>query len=185
MLRHIQTNMDKRVNAIIEKYFAKFKDDIRDYMNTQIHDEKIHQGLRPCDINQIIQFVYDYNRLVITPEEISPRRKRVSNVIPGMNRCSAKRASGEQCTRRRAKGCDFCGTHQNSTPNGQMTTEEENEQLMKLSNQQIEISAEDVDGIIYHVDTFNNVYNTEDILKGSDNPRIIGTFKKPTTITLF
>jgi len=41
----------------------------------------------------------------------------------------------------------------------------------------LEISSEDINGIIYHIDKFNNVYNTEDILKNVENPKIIGTYK--------
>ena len=37
----------------------------------------------------------------------------------------------------------------------------------------MEVSAEDIHGIIYYIDSFNNVYHTEDILEGKDNPRII------------
>jgi len=41
----------------------------------------------------------------------------------------------------------------------------------------LDISSEDINGIIYHVDKFNNVYNTEDILKNVENPRVVGTYK--------
>ena len=41
----------------------------------------------------------------------------------------------------------------------------------------VEIRAEDINGIIYHIDKFNNVYSTEDILKGVENPKIVATHK--------
>ena len=30
-----------------------------------------------------------------------------------------------------------------------------------------------IKGIVYYIDKFNNVYKTEDILEGRENPRII------------
>jgi hypothetical protein len=45
------------------------------------------------------------------------------------------------------------------------------------SRHNVEINAEDMNGIIYHTDKFGNVYNTEDILKGIENPRIVAMYK--------
>jgi hypothetical protein len=161
--------MEKRANMLIDTFIVKFKDDIR--------DKVISLGLDDVVANDIIQFVYDYDRLVIDHDAIA-RPKRTKTSIPIASRCSAKLANNEQCTRKRRKDCDFCGTHANSKPNGLMTNEEEHAEFLKSSNQKVEISAEDVNGIIYHVDSFGNAYNTEDILRGSENPRIIGTFTK-------
>jgi len=55
-----------------------------------------------------------------------------------------------------------------------MCTEEHPVQNTKHN---VEINAEDVIGIIHHVDKVNIVYNTEDILKGIENPRIVATYK--------
>lgn len=158
--------MDKRLNKRIETYVVKFKDDIRDKIN----------GLEFVDkekLSELIAFVYDYERLTLSKEDFS-KRKRVKNSIPGTNRCSAKRASGEQCARRRKTDCEFCGTHFKGAPHGLMCTEEHSVQTTK---QNVDINAEDVNGIIHHIDNFNNVYNTEDILKGVENPRIVATYK--------
>jgi hypothetical protein len=37
----------------------------------------------------------------------------------------------------------------------------------------VEVFAEEIFGIVYYVDKQNNVYNTEDILEGKPNPKII------------
>jgi hypothetical protein len=161
--------MDKRVNCLVESYVVKFKDDIRDKICSLNLDNAV--------ANDLVGFVYEYERLVISKDDVT-KRMRVKNSIPGTNRCSAKRATGEQCTRRRINDGEFCGTHVKSAPHGLMTNDEETEELLKSSNHRIEVSAEDVNGIIYHVDKFNNVYNTEDILRGCDNPRIIGSYNK-------
>ena len=161
--------MEKRANMLLETFIVKFKDDIR--------DKVVSLGLPEEEAHEIIQFVYDYERPVLTNNDIS-KPKRTKTTIPIASRCSAKLANNEQCTRKRRKDCDFCGTHANSKPNGLMTNEEEHAEFLKSSNQKVEISAEDVNGIIYHVDSFGNAYNTEDILRGSENPRIVGTFAK-------
>ena len=158
--------MDKRLNKKIETYVVKFKDDIRDKINSIELDDKEK-------LSEFIAFVYDYERLTLSKDDFS-KRKRVKNSIPGTNRCSAKRASGEQCTRRRKTDCEFCGTHFKGAPHGLMTTEEHPVQNAKHN---VDINAEDVNGIIHHVDKFNNVYNTEDILKGVENPRIVAAYK--------
>ena len=58
----------------------------------------------------LIEYVFDYERLCLTKEDFI-KRKRIKNAIPTSNRCNAKRANGEQCTRRRKYNCNFCGTH--------------------------------------------------------------------------
>lgn len=157
--------MDKRLNKRIETYVVEFKDHVRDKVN--------ELGIDKDKANELVQFVYDYERLVLTKEDFS-KRKRVKNSIPGTNRCSARRASGEQCTRRRKVDCEFCGTHFKGAPHGLMTNDDQPTAQQKYN---LDISSEDINGIIYHVDKFNNVYNTEDILKNVENPRVVGTYK--------
>ncbi len=158
--------MDKRLNKRIEMYIVKFKDDIRDKIKAQ--------GINDGDAHEIMQFVYDYERLTLSKDDFS-KRKRVKNSIPGTNRCSAKRANGEQCTRRRKDDCEFCGTHFKGAPHGLMGSDDQ--PTPPASRHNVEINAEDMNGIIYHRDKFGNVYNTEDILKGIENPRIVAMYK--------
>lgn len=157
--------MDKRLNKRIETYIVQFKDSIRDKVN--------ELNLNTDNANELVQFVYDYERLVLLKDDFN-KRKRVKNSIPGTNRCNARRASGEQCTRRRKTDCEFCGTHFKGAPHGLMTNSEE---PLAQHKHNLEISSEDINGIIYHIDKFNNVYNTEDILNNVENPKIIGTHK--------
>jgi hypothetical protein len=55
-----------------------------------------------------------------------------------------------------------------------MSTED---QPVSTAKHNVEINAEDLNGIIYHIDKFNNVYNTEDILKGIENPKVVANYK--------
>src|SRR6056300_1938412 len=102
--------MEKRLNKKFEEYITSFKNSIRDKINSLEFSEKEK-------INDLMGYVYDYERLVFYKDDIS-KRKRVKNTIPETNRCNAKRASGEQCTRRKKEGCEYCGTHVKGTPHG-------------------------------------------------------------------
>jgi hypothetical protein len=153
--------MEKRLNKKIEAYVTSFKDDIRNKIATLNFEEK-------DKTNELIEYVYEYERFLLIKDDLN-KRKRVKNSIPCSNRCNAKRANGEQCTRRRKESCEFCGTHSKGTPNGLITnTDSESVQLQK-----IQVVAEEISGIVYYIDSFKNVYRTEDILKGKSNPEII------------
>jgi hypothetical protein len=95
--------MERRLNKKVEGYITSFKDCIREKA-TQMGMTKNEQ------VNQLLQFIYDYDRLSFNKEDFQ-KRKRVKNFVPMYDRCCAKRASDEQCTRRKKDGCEFCGTH--------------------------------------------------------------------------
>ena len=84
-------------------------------------------------------------------------------------RCCAKRANGEQCTRKRKDiDSEFCGTHLKGTPHGICDLKQE-----KSQGQKIEVWAQDIQGIMYYIDKDLNVYQTEDIIQSKVNPKII------------
>lgn len=111
------------------------------------------------------------NNLEILIKYKSEKRKRNKHQIPLNERCIAKKSGGEQCTRRKKCDSNFCGTHIKGTPHGQTTDAVNN--LKKVN-----VFAEDIDGIIYYIDNQNNVYNSEDVFKQIDNPRIISKYVK-------
>ena len=102
------------------------------------------------------------------------KRKRVKNIIHLNDRCIAKRASGEQCTRRRKDDSEYCGTHIKGTPHGII---DNNEEEVKTT-EKLEIIAQNFQGIIYYIDKYNNVYQTEDIIYNKSNPKIIAKYVK-------
>lgn len=158
--------MEKRINKRIETYVASFKDDIRNkIIELQFPDKP--------KINDLIEYIYEYNRLTLQKDDFV-KRKRLKNAIPLLNRCNAKRANGEQCTRRRRGDCEFCGTHYKGTPHGSIS--EDSSQITQ--NHRLEVVVEDICGIVYYIDKYGNVYNTEDVLKGNENPRIIAKYAK-------
>jgi hypothetical protein len=158
--------MEKRINKKVETYVAALKDSIRSKINELAFDDK-------TKTNELMEFVYEYDRLLINKDDLN-KRKRIKNSIPSSNRCSAKRANNEQCTRRRKENSEFCGTHCKGTPNGMMQEQLCSETLI----QKLEVFAEDICGIVYYLDKFNNVYKTEDILANKQNPEVIAKYER-------
>ena len=157
--------MEKIINKRIETYLTSFKDNIRNKISSLDFDEKNKHK------NELLEYIYDYERLVLDKNDFI-KRKRIKNMIPDNNRCIAKRASNEQCTRRRKDGCEFCGTHVKGTPHGLVNASTTNEFI----SQKLEVFVEEIFGIVYYIDKFNNVYKTEDILENKQNPEIIAKY---------
>ena len=158
--------MERRLNKKVESYITTFKDSIRE-KTTQMGIAKNEQ------VNQLLQYIYDYERLSFNKEDFQ-KRKRVKNFVPIFDRCCAKRASNEQCTRRKKDGCEYCGTHLKGTPHGIVDSQDE----PKNTTQKIEVFAQDIQGIIYYIDKNNNVYQAEDIISNKVNPKIIAKYQK-------
>jgi hypothetical protein len=158
--------MEKRLNKKLEGYITSFKDSILEKA-TQLGMSKNEEA------SQLIQFIYDYDRLTFNKEDFQ-KRKRVKNFVPIFDRCCAKRASNEQCTRRKKEGCEYCGTHLKGTPHGIVDNQNEH----KNTTQKIEVYAQDIQGIIYYIDKTSNVYQAEDIINNKVNPKIIAKYLK-------
>ena len=152
--------MERRINKLFDNYITTFKDNIRDKATTL--------GIQNEQTSNLLQYIYDYDRLVLAKEDFA-KRKRVKNAVPYCDRCGAKRANGEQCTRRKKEGDEYCGTHMKGTPHGVVDTQEENKQ----TTQKVEVWAQDIQGIIYYIDKNMNVYQAEDIVSNKTNPNII------------
>jgi hypothetical protein len=162
----LENNMERRLNKKLENYITSFKDSIFEKAN--------NMGITKNEqTNQLLQYIYDYERLSFTKEDFQ-KRKRVKNFVPIFDRCCAKRASNEQCTRRKKEGHEYCGTHMKGTPHGIVDIQNEN----KNTTQKIEVCAQDIQGIIYYIDKTGNVYQAEDIINNKINPKIIAKYVK-------
>jgi len=166
---YLPFTMEKRVNIKLEKYLLQMKEDIRTKIN------EIYPKEKPNEINELMEYVYEYERITFDKDDFV-KRKRVKNSIPQSNRCGAKRANGEQCTRRRRDDSEFCGTHYKGVPHGLI-----GDDVPTVNTKQIEVFAEDISGIIYYLDKQNNIYKITDILEGKENPAIIGRYTKSGT----
>ena len=117
--------MEKRLNKKVDLYISSFKDNIKEKA-TQL------ELLKNDEINKLLQYIYDYDRLSFNKEDFM-KRKRVKNFVPIFDRCCAKRATNEQCTRRKKDGSEYCGTHMKGTPHGII----ENNDEVKVNTQKI------------------------------------------------
>ena len=155
--------MERRIKEKINEYISKFKNDLNNYIDTKDLDD--------ANKNYIINYVNNYTVLELTKDDFV-RRKRVKNVVPYYERCKAKRANGERCTRRKKSDEDFCGTHVKGQPHGIASEDAEPAKYKKVT-----VKAEDIRGIIYYLDSNNNVYDPQDIRNGIKNPRIIAKYQ--------
>lgn len=160
--------MEKRLNKKMDAHLQQFKEEIR----REIDDLDI---LIDDKISSLLNFIYDYKGLKFDTTDLQ-KRKRVKNSIPKFDRCSACRANGEQCTRRRKGDFEFCGTHTKGTPHGIIDTNGTSNP--SRNTQKIEVWTVDIKGILYYIDNFNNVYQTEDIVENKVNPSIIAKYVK-------
>ena len=86
-------------------------------------------------------------------------------------RCIAKRANGEQCSRRKRGDSSYCGTHIKGVPHGVVSMEETEVVSQK------EVWCEDIAGIIQYIDKDGNIYKHEDVMNNVVNPSIIGKYE--------
>ena len=163
-------DMTTQINKRVEEYLVGFKNDLRDKI-TGLNvlktagkaggDEDPHEHVR-----ELLEYVFEYPKLVFNPEEITKKKPTVAAA-----QCAANRSDGSQCTRRSKKGSDCCGTH--CKPADIQTTPPVLSLSEKPMTYKLEVSAYDIHGIIFYIDQHANVYCTEDILQGKDDPRIV------------
>ena len=158
--------MERRLNKKISDYIHGFKTDVADKIQS-IKNNPTH-----ADMSNLLTYVYEYNNFELNKDDFM-KRKRVKSMVPVYERCCAKRANGEQCTRRKQDDGEFCGTHSKGTPHGMISDKEP-----KNITKKVEVNAIDIKGIVYYLDNNNNVYDTEDIISNNNNPRIIAKYIK-------
>jgi hypothetical protein len=158
--------MERRIAKKVNDYVHNFKTDIVSKINE--NNDTYDEGV----INNLINYIYQHNNFELCKEDFM-KRKRVKNMVPIYERCCAKRANGQQCTRRKKDELLYCGTHSKGTPHGVVNDNETAPTVTK-----IEVSAIDIKGIVYYLDNNGNVYDTGDIISNEKNPRIIANYEK-------
>ena len=188
--------MERRIGTKIDSYTIAFKDEVASKLrdlnaavsvvsnakhnaaDSKDKDQQMQNQQVDSLFKQIISFVYDYEKLKLTKEDFM-KRKRVKNIVPAQHRCHAKRANGEQCTRKKKAGCDYCGTHTKGVPNSIMDDAANvSSSAMKVSQQNVNVWVQNIKGIEYFIDAKNNVYKHEDVIENSVNPQIIAKCSK-------
>jgi hypothetical protein len=163
--------MENRITKKVESYLTEFKQDVKDWFDK--NDTNMVGSSGNNSKSEFLQFIFDYNAINLSKEDFT-KRKRVKNQVPGQLRCCAKRANGEQCTRRKKENEEYCGTHIKGTPNGKVDCDIEEPNLAKKRN----IWVQEIKGIQYFIDEQGNVYNHGDVLGNKINPNIIAKYVK-------
>jgi len=185
--------MERRINKQIEQYITTFKEDIKKKLFENNSIDK-HSA------NKLMEYIYDYERLVLDKEDFV-KRKRNDIEILLQDQCEAVLNNGEKCSRRKKRDCLLCLLHNkehkeqgvNKTKNKKKqkenkeaggndeykheTVQSDYETETDVENKpkkQIEIWTEEIDGIVYYKDKYNNLYKPEDVLDEKRNPSIIG-----------
>ena len=159
--------MERRLTKKCGDHLSEFKEGIKDWF-----DKNGSEICGDCNTQDFLKFVYDFDGLELTKEDFL-KRKRVKSLVPQYERCTANRANGEQCTRRKQTGINFCGTHNKGTPHGVVSSNtQENTQYSK-----VEVFLKEIKGINYYLDGTSNVYKAEDILANKIDPAVIAHYK--------
>jgi hypothetical protein len=143
---------------------------LRMKVQSRLSEYKRRGGVNDVDAYHadIMELMMGFESLQFGTEDVV-KRKRIKNIVPLFDRCVAKRANGEQCTRRKKEGEGYCGTHIKGRPHGCVNETQEN----MVTNKKVEVWIQEIKGIIYYVDANKNVYDPEDILANKVNPKVI------------
>ena len=106
--------MEKRLSTKLQNHQLEFKNAIKGWVEEQ--EVTISCGDKD-KTSEFLRFVFDFTNLTLSKDDFR-KRKRTKNQVPQYERCTARRANGEQCTRRKKEGECFCGTHIKGTPHG-------------------------------------------------------------------
>jgi len=156
--------MEKRIKKKFGDYIKEYKNEIKDKILGLDYDKD--------KLMEVIQFVYDYDDIIIGDNDFM-KRKRTKNMVPLHERCIALRANGEQCTRRKRDDCDFCGTHVKGSPNGTCGNDKN-----IVTKKKIEIWTQEIKGILYYIDNEGNVYDMDDIMRNEPSPKVVMKYEK-------
>ena len=157
--------MEKRISTKVNDYLDNFKLQIKTWV-----EEKNDVDFETK--SDLLKFIYDFDSINLDKDDFI-KRKRVKSIVPQYLRCMAKRANGEQCTRKKKDEACYCGTHDKNRPHGIIDKNDEDEQKLK----KVEVWLQEINGILYYIDKDNNIYKTEDIISNKINPNIIAKFK--------
>lgn len=185
--------MEKNINKKIETYNQEYKEYVKQSilnLNNSVLEELRLKNVKDDYIHinfmSVVQSISDYPPITLDKTDFQ-KRKRIKNAVSSDERCCAKRANNEQCTRRKKQDTEFCGTHHKGAPYGVVdvnnVVDETNQSLVDQASSSSRnepknksVWVQDIKGIMYYIDEMKNVYATEDIMKNIVNPRIIANY---------
>lgn len=154
--------MNKRINKTIDKWWTALREDLQ----TQVTEAPTMTA------QAILHHLWKKSPLILKESDYQ-KRQRAKNIVPLYERCTAKRANSEQCTRRRREGANFCGTHAKGTPHGTINMDDIETPLKK-----VDVWIQEIGGISYYIDGDGNVYNPQDVFQNKIDPRKILRYEK-------
>ena len=164
--------MERKIIDKINTHNENFKNAIK----TWVEDKETMDFDVKSDL---LKFIYDFDGITLTKEDFI-KRKRTKSCVATYLRCNAKRACGEQCTRKKKPDSNYCGTHDKNRPHGIIT--DTNLDIVLNKNH---VWIQEINGIHYYIDDYNNIYRTQDILENVENPKIIAKYKLENDIYKF
>jgi hypothetical protein len=145
--------MENRIKKKVTSYINQFKDDIVTEMNSlQLNEDGNNEKMQ-----KLAHYVTTYTRLNLLDDDFS-KRKRVKNHVPQYDRCTAKRADGCQCTRRKKDSDNYCGTHLKGTPHGEIMQSEGDKK------KKVELTIINDKGISHYVDANGKQFSAEMVM---------------------
>lgn len=145
--------MENRIKKKVTSYINKFKDDIV----TEMNGLQLNVDGNTEKVQKLAHYITTYSRLNLLDDDFS-KRKRVKNHVPQYDRCTARRADGCQCTRRKKDGDDYCGTHLKGTPHGEITQNEGDKK------KKVELTIINNKGISHYVDSTGKQFSAEMVM---------------------
>jgi hypothetical protein len=127
--------MEKRVNMKVCTYVEEFKDKIKTWVEE-------NDDIEFATKSDFLKFIYDFDNINLSKEDFT-KRKRVKSIIPQYLRCAAKRANGEQCSRKKREEANFCGTHDKNRPHGEFDIANVDD----TSYKKVEVKLQEINGI--------------------------------------
>ena len=140
--------MERRLSKKFDNHLVSFKDGIKQWFDK--NDCCVEGSANTSDF---LKFVFDFDSIALNKEDFL-KRKRVKSVVPQFERCTARRANGDQCTRRKKDDEKFCGTHTKGTPHGIVDTiADTNDEITK-----VEVWIQEIKGINYYIDEIGRAH---------------------------
>lgn len=107
------STMERKIGGKIDAYIIDLKDALSSKIRelgtaasaaaaSSTESDGVVVGTIEQLCQQLTKFVYEYEKLKMTKDDFM-KRKRVKNMVPSQQRCLAKRANGEQCTRKKRR----------------------------------------------------------------------------------
>jgi len=182
--------MEKNLQRKVDEHFLGAKHMIREWWQTRRnYNASLKNGDGGGDdVSDFLKFVFDDIPNLLISKDDFQKRKRVKHAWGLHELCIAKRADGEQCTRK-MKEDKFCGTHSKAQPHGIMedpaaTSTSSSSSVIVKTNlavhhhlaaepERVEVWVQEIKGINYYIDKNNNVYKPGDIIANKQSPSII------------